>query len=407
MDRVQNYNLQTPLTANDLNRQRDFDAIALGKILSALVGTGTVAEGLDATAVSSTTVPTVQLADGQLWELGTLDPTAFGSLPVSAFPSTQQLMKQGLLLSARGDANQFQLIPPGTSGDSVIYLLEAQYADADEDVQNVTLYNVSDPSAPTQQSLPRQRWGTIAIVLKAGAAASSPVAPSADSGYIPLYNIEVAYGQTVLSQSDITVASGAPFLSQTLAALMTQTGTLTLDNLDVTGTAVVPPATASDQAVILGQLSNANIDSTIGPLSFCYYSGSAQTVPSGGGISALIFPTKITDTLSEYDATTGTFTPAVSGLYLFNVRLVAAFASSTSGNLTLGISSSSTSYSNPLWLGGYWIGSATTVTFNVCSSILVELAGGTPYYFTISQGSTETMSLTPANSSLTIARIIK
>ena len=242
MDRVQNYNLQTPLTADDLNKQRDYTLIALGKMVSAFLGTNTVAEGLAATAVASTTVPTVQLADGQVYQLETVDPTAFGSLPSTAFPSTQQVMKQGLLLSARGDINTFQLTPPGTSGNSVIYLLEAQYADLDTDIQSITLYNVSNPSSPTTATEPRVREGTINFALKAGTAAASPVAPTADAGYVPLYAIEVAYGQTVLSQSNITVASGAPFLTQKLFGLMNESAPIT-----------IAPATTSNQAVNLWQ----------------------------------------------------------------------------------------------------------------------------------------------------------
>ena len=267
MDRVQNYNLQTPLTADDLNKERDYTAIALGKIVSALLGQGTVVSDLAATAVASTTVPTVQLSDGQLYELATLDPTAFGSLPVKSFPSIATVMKQGLLLASRGDTNTFELTPPGTSGESIIYLLEAQYADLDTDTQTITFYNVSDPTNPTTATQPRVREGTISFVLKAGIASSSPTAPSADAGYVPLYTIEVAYGQTVLSQSDITVASGAPFLSQKLFGLMNLSGTVDVpaltasglitanDGIDVAGgTLTIPNATANNEPPALSQL---------------------------------------------------------------------------------------------------------------------------------------------------------
>ena len=273
MDRVQNYDLQTPLTADDLNKERDFTAIALGKIISALLGQGTVVSELGATAVASTTVPTVQLADGQLYELATLDPTAFGSLSDTTFPSTATVMKQGLLLSSRGDTNTFQLTPPGTSGDSIIYLLEAQYADLDTDVQTITFYNTTSPGNPTTSSEPRVREGTIAFVLKAGIASSSPTAPSADAGYVPLYTIEVNYGQTVLSQSNITVAPGAPFLSQKLFNLMNG------------GSITIPNATANNEPVALGQflgpITNAN---SIGSLaaSTTYTVTITFTAPSAG-----------------------------------------------------------------------------------------------------------------------------
>lgn len=272
MDRVQNYDLQTPLTADDLNKERDFTAIALGKIISALLGQGTVVSELGATAVASTTVPTVQLADGQLYELATLDPTAFGSLSDTTFPSTATVMKQGLLLSSRGDTNTFQLTPPGTSGDSIIYLLEAQYADLDTDVQTITFYNTTSPGNPTTSSEPRVREGTIAFVLKAGIASGSPTAPSADAGYVPLYNIEVTYSQTVLSQSNITVAPGAPFLSQKLFDLMNG------------GSITIPNATASNEPVAFGQFVGPIVNGVSLTLaaSTTYTTTASLTTPSNG-----------------------------------------------------------------------------------------------------------------------------
>lgn len=234
-DRVTNYVYQTPLTADDLLRQRDFDLISLGKLVSDLLGTQTMASGLAATAVSSTTIPTVELGDGSLYELGTLDPTAYGSLPVGSFPSTANVVKQGLLLASRGDTNQFALAAPTTAGDSVIYLIEAAYSDLDTSIQTITLYNVADPANPTNETQPRQRWGTITIVAKAGIPSSSPAAPTADAGYVPLYAITVAYGQTVLLQSDISAASGAPFLSQKLFNFMNETGTVELGAINASG----------------------------------------------------------------------------------------------------------------------------------------------------------------------------
>ena len=315
MDRVQNYNLQTPLTADDLNKERDYTAIALGKIVSALLGQGTVVSDLAATAVASTSVPTLQLSDGQLYELATLDPTAFGSLPVNSFPSTATVMKQGLLLASRGDTNTFELTPPGTSGESIIYLLEAQYADLDTDTQTITFYNVSDPTNPTTATQPRVREGTISFVLKAGIASSSPTAPSADAGYVPLYNIEVAYGQTVLSQSDITVASGAPFLSQKLFGLMNGSGNLNVDALTASGlitanaginvsggTLTIPNATASDQPVALGQLI-----------------GNFGNVVEGNGASA---------------TASVTYTPPQNGLVLVNLTIAFSTGTLTGNNVS-------------------------------------------------------------------------
>lgn len=328
MDRVQNYNLQTPLTADDLNKERDYTAIALGKIVSALLGQGTVVSDLAATAVASTTVPTVQLSDGQLYELATLDPTAFGSLPVNSFPSTATVMKQGLLLASRGDTNTFELTPPGTSGESIIYLLEAQYADLDTDTQTITFYNVSDPTNPTTATQPRVREGTISFVLKAGIASSSPAAPSADVGYVPLYNIEVAYGQTVLSQSDITVASGAPFLSQKLFSLMNGSGTVD-----------VPALTASGLIT-----ANDGIDVTAGAIT----AGGGLSVPSGqtATVAGTLSVTG-TETVSGTLDVTGTLTvqnatannePVALGQVLNGAAPVAGYSNETgtTGSATTG-----------------------------------------------------------------------
>ena len=374
MDRVQNYNLQTPLTADDLNKERDYTAIALGKIVSALLGQGTVVSDLAATAVASTTVPTLQLSDGQLYELATLDPTAFGSLPVNSFPSTANVMKQGLLLASRGDANTFELTPPGTSGESIIYLLEAQYADLDTDTQTITFYNVSDPTNPTTATQPRVREGTISFVLKAGIASSSPTAPSADAGYVPLYNIEVAYGQTVLSQSDITVASGAPFLSQKLFGLMNGSGNLNVDaltasglitandgidvtagvitagggltipsgeTLDVAGTITVPDATASDEPVALGQLIG-NFGNVVSGSGTSATASVTYTPPQNGRVLVNLTIAFSTGTLTgnNFSASGGTIlsgsgsnagnTTMVVGSYLYTVTANTAFTITTS-----------------------------------------------------------------------------
>ena len=282
------------IVVDDFLNQRVADMIALGKVVSAILGTQTAVEGLACTPTSPASMD-VFVAPGQIFFQEAVDTTTYGDLSPTAnifghnvAANAATIMKQGLILTQ----TTFALTAPSTSGDSVNYLISAAYQD--QDTQDVVLnyYNASNPSQPFQgpnnsgTSQPTLRQGKCVLTLTAGTAAPTGTqqTPAVPSGQVGLYVITVTYGQTSITSSSISVYPSAPFLSQKLFALMNGSGTVDVPaltasglitanggitvpsgetatvagTLDVTGTATVPAATLSGQAVNLGQILQAN-----------------------------------------------------------------------------------------------------------------------------------------------------
>ena len=275
MDRIIEYPLEQ-IVVDDFLNQRVADMIALGKLISALLGTQTAVEGLACTPTSPASMD-VLVAPGQIFFLEVVDTTTYGDLSptdnvfghnVAANAAT--VMKQGLILSE----TTFALTAPSTSGDSVNYLISAEYQDQDTEDVVLNYFNSSNPSQPFQgpnnsgTAQPTLRQGKCVLTLTAGTAAATGTqqTPAVPSGNVGLYVITVAYEQTSITSSNISVYPGAPFLSQKLFGLMNGSGTVDVPALtasglitanagiDVAGGSItIPNATASNQPVALGQ----------------------------------------------------------------------------------------------------------------------------------------------------------
>ncbi len=367
MDRIIEYPMEQ-IVVDDFLNQRVADMIALGKLISALLGTQTAVEGLACTPTSPASMD-VLVAPGQIFFLEAVDTTTYGDLSptdnvfghnVAANAAT--VMKQGLILSE----TTFALSAPTTSGDSINYLISAAYQD--QDTQDVVLnyFNSSNPSQPFQgpnnsgTAQPTLRQGKCVLTLTAGTAAATGTqqTPAVPSGNVGLYVITVAYGQTSITSSNISVYPGAPFLSQKLFGLMNGSGTVDVpaltasglitanDGIDVTGgTITVPNATASGNPPNLSQFSNSlsgsgyqkfpngliiqwyQVDSVGGggsavinfPLAFptaCFFavaseSGNSSASTSSGGVDVAI---NSTTQATFYNGTTGSL--SISGLFI-------------------------------------------------------------------------------------------
>ncbi len=312
MDRIIEYPMEQ-IVVDDFLNQRVADMIALGKLISALLGTQTAVEGLACTPTSPASM-NVLVAPGQIFFLEAVDTTTYGDLSPTAnifghniAANAATIMKQGLILSE----TTFALSAPSTSGDSVNYLISAEYQDVD--TQNVVLnyYNASNPGQPFQgpnnsgTAQPTLRQGKCVLTLTAGTAAATGTqqTPAVPSGNVGLYVITVEYGQTSITSSNISVYPGAPFLSQKLFGLMNGSGTVDVpaltasglitanDGINVAGgTLTIPNATASNQPVALGQFAapvfadnyvNSPANSTV-------YSASLSITPPSNG-TFLIF----------------------------------------------------------------------------------------------------------------------
>lgn len=209
-------------------KQAQNTMVALGKLAAAIYGTTGAVNGL---ACSPTIVPSMQVSIGQgeIYQMAYLEASTCGTLPAD---TANQVLKQGILLGSQAPVNlpaSAAFTAPATAGQSIAYLIEAQYQDVDVSIDPTTgaspvvlnFYNSANPSVPwagpnnSGAASNTFRKGTVAFQVKAGAAATTgtQVTPSTDTGWIGLYVVTVAYGQTTISSSNIATVSGAPFIT--------------------------------------------------------------------------------------------------------------------------------------------------------------------------------------------------
>jgi hypothetical protein len=208
-----------PLETDILNTNRN-TMVALGRLTQDVLGSSTLVSGL-ACVPTSVASMAVNIGPGAIYGLQNIDNTAYSSL---AADTTDQTVKQGVLLASAG--TQLTMTAPTASGNSVIYLIEAAYSEVDTGAVTLPFYNSANPavpfSGPANNGQPSftKRAGTVNVQAKAGVAGASPSAPAVDAGFVPLYYVTIAYGQTSITAANIVVAPGAPFLSAGLAGLM-------------------------------------------------------------------------------------------------------------------------------------------------------------------------------------------
>jgi hypothetical protein len=199
--------------------------IGIGALAKMALGSTTVVDGLIGTQTTTPSL-TINIGPGSILSLQQVDANAYGSLGTNTNP----LVKMGINLTT----TQFTLTPPGTSGQSINYLIEAQFLEQDGTPVVLPYVNPSNPANPysgpanagTAQNTVRAE--TVSLQLKAGVAATTgtQTTPSTDSGWVALYVVTVNYGQTTITTSQITLASGAPFVDPLQAGRGIQPGRL-------------------------------------------------------------------------------------------------------------------------------------------------------------------------------------
>lgn len=190
--------------------------VGLGYLIQAILGANIAVDGLACTPTSPATM-TVNVANGSIYAIQNIDGSAYGSL---ASDTAHQIMKQGIVL---GTTN-FSCPAPVTSGQSIVYLVEAIYQDLDGGSTVLPYYNSSNPAVPfngpgnTGVSQNTVRQGICRLQLKAGVAATTgtQVTPSPDAGYTGLWAITVANGATTITSGNIVQVATAPFISTKL-----------------------------------------------------------------------------------------------------------------------------------------------------------------------------------------------
>lgn len=194
--------------------------VALGMALQSILGTQTLVDGLACTPAVPANL-TVNIGSGSIMSLGAVDASAYGSLAAD----TNQIVKQGIVLGT----TSLSCPAPSGAGTSVIYLIQAAFAEVDAGSQVLPYYNASNPSQPysgppvngisSGNAQFTERQGQCVLQVKAGVAAASPVAPTPDPGYVGLYYVTVANGATAITSGNIAAYSPSSLIGTKLTGM--------------------------------------------------------------------------------------------------------------------------------------------------------------------------------------------
>lgn len=230
MNRSIIYSGEQGRTFDQLWQWRD-QLAAIGGLELDLAGqTTTVVGGLAATPTAPASLQ-INLAAGRIYQQAAMDATSYGSLPSDADIVQQQgyaPAQSVLLTTAALSAGQSQWV-----------LIEAQFSQVDQvragDPTGGVLYyyNSANPTQPFQgpggngQAQNTERLATISIKALYGSPSTtgSEVPPQPEVGWVPLYLIDLTFGQSAILSGNILVAGpsvganvpsnypGAPFIA--------------------------------------------------------------------------------------------------------------------------------------------------------------------------------------------------
>ena len=210
MDRTIVYPGAIPQDTDILSLQVDA-MVDVAALRLALYGTSVVAGGLACATYGAGLQ--VSISPGSLTSFQQIDSSPFGSLSANG----SSIVKQGI---NTGYAVTTTLTVPVTPGQSINWLIQANFQETDQVPVALPYYNASNPSVAysgpansgTAQNTVRRQ--AVAIGAKPGSAATtgSQLTPAPDSGWVALYIVTVNAGQVAIQPGDITVYPGAPFL---------------------------------------------------------------------------------------------------------------------------------------------------------------------------------------------------
>ncbi|MDR3532810.1 MAG: hypothetical protein P4L90_19930 [Rhodopila sp.] len=218
MDRNIVYPSSIPLDTDLLSVNKNA-MIGLGFLAQAVLGGSTVADGLACQPTNPASMNVV-IGPGSITQIGPIDVLAYGSIPAD---SNDLVVKMGI----NTGTTTFGLTAPSSVGQSINYIVQASFVEADGAPVVLPYYNASNPaqsfsgpsnSGSAQNTVRTQR---VQLQLKAGLPGNtgSQATPAADSGWTGLYQITVSYGQTAVTAANISIIPTAPFLTWKLPAL--------------------------------------------------------------------------------------------------------------------------------------------------------------------------------------------
>lgn len=219
MDRPIIYPGQIPQDTDLLNTNKNA-MVALGFLMQAVLGTSLAVDGLACTPNSPAAL-NVLVGPGSIHSLQNVDGTPYGTIPAD---TTNQIVKQGLSLGTQ----TFGCPAPVTTGHSIVYLIQAAYQDVDAGATVLPYYNASNPSVawsgPNNSGVSQNtvRRGACLVGVKAGTSATTgtQTTPAPDPGYVGLYAVTVANGQTTITSGHIQRLASAPFIDAKLPAML-------------------------------------------------------------------------------------------------------------------------------------------------------------------------------------------
>ena len=212
MDRGIVYPGAIPQDSDILNINRRV-MIALGYLAQAVMGTNvTVVDGLAAIPTSPATL-TVNIGQGSIFSLQTIDANSYGSLSSDSNP----LLKIGI--NPEG-VTAFTMTAPTTSGFSQNYLIEAAFEEQDTGLTTLPYYNSANPSQPysgpgnsgTPQNTLRSETVQLQMLSGTPATTGTQTTPAVTAGWVGLYIVTVNFGQTQITSTSIAVHPAATFL---------------------------------------------------------------------------------------------------------------------------------------------------------------------------------------------------
>lgn len=250
MDRTLVYPGSIPLDTDILLINRNI-MVALGYLARATLGDSPVVDGLGCTPTSPTAL-SVTIAPGSITQLSVIDPLTYGSM--AAVPS-MPLVKMGINTSP----TIFPLAAPTSTGHSTNYLIQASFQEADSTPVVLPYFNAANPevaySGPDNSGQPQHtvRSQRVQLQLKAGVPAitGTQVTPPVDNGWVGLFVVTVAYGDTNISTGSIVPHASAPFLGWKLPQLHPGFGAGSC-SFASSGTFVVPAGVSQVEVEVWG-----------------------------------------------------------------------------------------------------------------------------------------------------------
>jgi hypothetical protein len=210
VDRTVSFTGQVPLNNENFLMPQRFGMVGTAMLAEATLGRATSIDGL---IVSPTTPASlaIRVDAGQIYQMASLDPSAYGSLPAD---TQHSILKQGVLM----DPATLAISPPGTVGYAQWYLVQVAFQERDAGAVILPYYNADNPSqalsGPNNSGNQQytERRGVAVVQLKAGTPGpnGSHTRPAADPGWVGLAWVNAIQGVSSIQAQHIFPVPDVP-----------------------------------------------------------------------------------------------------------------------------------------------------------------------------------------------------